>query len=160
VDGLREDAASERARADALAADAERARAEQAAEADAAARSPAQRAEMTGAALGGMDGALRALSAGDASGIDQALAAQADALAAARTEAGQRGADREAQQAGAGAEWIAQAREALSRSDLYQARLALARAAAAAADAHALAREGASARGGQPAPLPGTAPGY
>lgn len=136
---------AETARADALA---ERVRTDEEArisEAEEAARSPGERAAETGAATSDMGRALEDLTRGDASGVGESLAANAQALEAARAEAGRRGAAREAQLAGAAAAWIDSAREALSRSDLYQARIALGQAAAAAAQANALASEAAGA---------------
>lgn len=127
---------------------------EAAAEREAAARSPAARADTVGGALAGMDGALQSLAAGDPSGLDAALAAQAAALAAARAEAGRRGASHEASQAGAGAALVEQARAALARGDLYSARLALGQAGLAAARARGLAREEALGSAGVQGPPP------
>lgn len=116
-----------------------------AAEAEAAARSPERRAAATGEALVRMDGALRALSVGDASGVDAALAADAEALESARLEAGRRGSEEEATRAAQGAAFIGAAREALARGDLYAARIALGQAAGATATARTLAGEGSAA---------------
>lgn len=127
---------------------------EAAAEREAAARSPAARADTVGGALAGMDGALQSLAAGDPSGLDAALAAQAAALATARAEAGRRGASHEASQAGAGAALVEQARAALARGDLYSARLALGQAGLAAARARGLAREEALGSAGVQGPPP------
>ncbi|MGC4001360.1 MAG: helicase SNF2 [Anaeromyxobacter sp.] len=155
VESLRASQAEEKARADALQQQLSEERAQQQAE---AARSTSERADATGQALGQMDGALQSLSSGDASGLDAALAQQAQALAGAQQEAAARGAEREAQQSGVAAEAIAAAREALARGDLYAARLALGRAARSAGDANGLAREGAAGEAGQS--TAGTGSGY
>ncbi len=158
VSSLEQSLESERARAAALEdrvrTDEERRRAE----AEAAARSPGERATESGAATADMDTALQDLTRGDATGVSDSLAANAQALQATRAEAGRRGAAREAQLAGAAAQLIDTAREALSRSDLYQARIALGQAAVAAAQANALALEAAGAAAPQPQAQQGMAP--
>ncbi len=136
-----EDAAAAR---DEAAAD----RAARAQQAEAATRSIRERAQLTGQALQQMDGALRALAAGDASGVDAALATQADALETARLEAGWQRSPQEALQAAQGEAFVVAAREALSRGDLHEARLAPRRAAAATLGARALAQQGEAAQGG------------
>jgi SWI/SNF-related matrix-associated actin-dependent regulator 1 of chromatin subfamily A len=129
---------AQRARADALEARLEEREAEAARRAAEEAESRAARAEATAAALDEMDAALRALSVGDAGGIDAALAAQVDALERTRRDAQTYGALGEAAGTGASAGAIAEAREALARGDLFAARIALWRAALAARSANAL----------------------
>jgi hypothetical protein len=125
--------------------------------AEAAARSPAIRADALGSAAGGLDGALRQLSAGDANGVDGALADVARSLSDARAEAGGHGATAEASNARTGAELVQAARDALANGDLYRARWYLGSAAALAAGAQQLATEAAGGTGG--APTSGTGAG-
>jgi SWI/SNF-related matrix-associated actin-dependent regulator 1 of chromatin subfamily A len=120
----------------------------------AAARSPVERQAALGGAVDGMGSALGALSLGNTSGIDATLAQAADALSAARSQAGQFGATREASDAAVGEQLVAAAREALSRGDLYQARFYLGRAALATLDAHTLASQAAGAGNVAPPPPP------
>jgi len=167
VDALRGDVyaaqaalADERARSDAL----EDQVAAQVEAQAAAARSPVERQAALGGALSGLNAALGSLSVGNAEGVDAALAGTEGALAQARAQAGQFGATQEATNASAGEQYISAAREALSRSDLYQARWYLGRAAAVALQAHTLAGEaagaGASPVPAAPAAQTGTASGY
>jgi hypothetical protein len=148
VEGLRAEVDAQRARADALEARLADRDSEEVRRAADAAASTAARAESTGAALGQLDSAMRALSAGDAGGVDAALAAQADALERTRREAQTYGALGEAVGTGASAGAIAEAREALARGDFYAARVALWRATLAARSANTLAQEGVGAGGG------------
>ena len=88
-----------------------------------------------------MRAAQDALTRGETGNVDAALAAQAAALEQARALARQQGSAQEALRADGAARWIAAAREALARGDLYQARMALAQAQALAAGARALSAE-------------------
>jgi SWI/SNF-related matrix-associated actin-dependent regulator 1 of chromatin subfamily A len=78
-------------------------------------------------------------------GADASLAAQAAALERARALAAANGDAQEAERSAAAARWVATAREALARGDVYQARIALGR-------AQALAASGAGSTGAAPAP--------
>jgi colicin import membrane protein len=148
LEGARASAEEEAARADALEArlgEVEEARAAEeearAAAAAEAARRAAERRATTADALEGMGITLERLARGEAGGVDSALAAQGTALDRSRSLARERGNEQEALRLGAAAEAIAAAREALARGDLHDARVLLGRAARAASDADALARE-------------------
>jgi SWI/SNF-related matrix-associated actin-dependent regulator 1 of chromatin subfamily A len=81
--------------------------------------------------------------------VDAALAAQAAALEQTRALAAQQGSSTEALRADNAARWIAVAREALARGDLFQAREALAQAQVSAAGARALSNQEAGTASGR-----------
>jgi chromosome segregation ATPase len=140
---LQEALTAEREKTDALAAQLEAVQAARGSEQEQANRSPGQRVALLEDALRGMDDALRRLAAGNADGVDAELAGIAARVAPARVEAQVFHASREAELTGAALSALDSAREALSRSDLYQARAAIGQAAIATRSAWGLAREAA-----------------